>query len=1548
MKKHVFSSAVLIIAMLIMSFFCVQVCAEGDNIIGDGGHIDTGGLFPGLDTGCSITVVHETVDGNVLETWVEKGNAGEEYTFFARAYNGYSVVQIPDNASGVFSSAGDTVTFVYERVFYDYEILADGIKIDEVYSSCVLFAASYRDEILVDAGFTDIDEGNSNTQITFDELGLDLGDADTVKAFILSDTETLRPLAVHRVYEISEKRDAYEFAWSNGNYANVLAQRSNSIRENLKSGWVYDNRGANPIISVERPVSTIQDVSDTEGTAFIREFNRIDSDVIKADYIFKAKGDGVYTEFRDEDGNSAYQVKLVDGMWCVLTPSGDYEEISESNSGSMDPDKFRVLLDFKNGKSKTYINGVYCGEHDLLSDNTVNFRFATDEESNGSYSPMQIEFTANHVLYESFDNFGLDSVYGWETMGNVSVKNCELVLGGKASVKNNFSRSIQSKFAAETYVYRSASENMALTLSSGNTTVFELEAKKGKLLANGMPVYDLTDDMWYRFRIVCDPASAKATVYLNGRVITEQRLYTTEAVDSYTISSESGKTVYDNIQIFELCEHDDYVPAPEKKASLDDYIVFINVCSLWNNDVHTGWACITPYDNSKPVLGYYDEGNPETADWEINYLVNHGVDVQVFCWYNRSAKGALKESGNAAQLHDGYMYSKYGDYMKYVIMLETAATAFNSEQFRNYIVPYWFENYFLDDRYLKIDNKIVLHSWYAGRLSQSNYFGSVEGAQAEMDYLNEVAKSYGFDGMILTCADGSGSTAYQFGFEAKGAYHWDAYDEVTGEGNSGNTYDLNVSNNLAEAKAGQSKGFYHIPTISVGFDCVPWYARPRDPLMSVSDFQKSHDWVKNTYIPTYGTTGTWKDRAVWLSTWNEYGEGTYMIPSGLNGFGYMDVIRNAYTDLSSSHTDVVPTEAQLERITHKYPQYTRKLWRAEYETYDEPSLDYDFGGEFEYEEPVNTVTFRDRTFVESLSGISKYSGATLVFNSDKSVSGTTTNSDPQVYVYDAKNIDVTDIDALRITMQIPEGAKAEVFFSTTADKTLNQTKSLSVTATTGDLCEYIFPFASNSAWTGTLNLLRIDPVSSGTGVEFYIKNVEFIKKSPVKLFINGIDSTSKVPYELFGDRVLFPFDPETSMHYNLFVFHTWNKDNGVLKIEGEGHEIVYTVGKSTFKVDGVTEDLGYTVNTVDGLPLIDIEQLALILDYEVRREGSRIVIVTPEYDMYENMVEGMMLAQQGRWEFDSNDTLGFSVNNGMISLEDGYIHVESNGASLDIQLANAEKYELDTTKFNQLEIRARHDYSSYSSSANGFSLYYLTDKDSSWNEAKSIKGTIRTPSSNGEWITYVLSLPEAVKGEDAWKDTIRSVRFDPFDSIGYMDIDYIRFTYNPNLLTADENNEFENGNAEDETNVEFYSTNGTVTIEADTECDENNVYRVVPSSYSNGYLHFLKEFTFEENTEYKVTFMARAIPDANGVITDMRIGCNMDIDSGIGCGAIVLGTEGEWQTFEGTFTTGTITSPDSTRFRLYGEPVIKGTKLSAYELDNIAISKVVAEETVSE
>lgn len=65
------------------------------------------------------------------------------------------------------------------------------------------------------------------------------------------------------------------------------------------------------------------------------------------------------------------------------------------------------------------------------------------------------------------------------------------------------------------------------------------------------------------------------------------------------------KISLDDIRVNQLVDYEmEAVTIPD---GADDYIIGMNVCSLWRNGEHTGWATITPYEDIRPVLGYYDE-----------------------------------------------------------------------------------------------------------------------------------------------------------------------------------------------------------------------------------------------------------------------------------------------------------------------------------------------------------------------------------------------------------------------------------------------------------------------------------------------------------------------------------------------------------------------------------------------------------------------------------------------------------------------------------------------------------------------------------------------------------------------------------------------------------------------------------------------------------------------------------------------------------------------------------------------------------------------------
>ena len=674
-------------------------------------------------------------------------------------------------------------------------------------------------------------------------------------------------------------------------------------KEGINSGWVFDNRGGHAKLE-NSGATAIGDVSETYGSAFIREFNFIPSGKVVLESAMSALDNGAYVEYRDIQGNPTYQIKIVDGVWSILTKDG-YKSLAVKG-GNM---YFRIEVDLDKGKSLTYINETFCGEHDLLSDNIINLRCGIDEENVGTFVVSQVNIVVNYALYENFDIYGVHPVYGWEKTGTVKRTHNQINLFKDSTLSTSFDE-VTGKVCAETYFIVPGGNDFKIAI--GN--ILDVEGKDLKLVAGGKELYNLTRNMWYRLRVVADTENGTADVLLNGRSVGTVPLKAKEGVSAIAFSSVGNFNI-DNLHVFELHDHADYVPVPTTRANLDDFIVGLNICSLWRNGTHYGWACISAYDEPVPVIGMYDEGNPESADWEIKYMVEHGIDFQAFCWYAESNSTPLKFPSNCEQLHHGYMYSKYSDYMKYCILWEAANAAhFTSGYFRNYVIPYWFENYFLDPRYMTIDNKLVLPIFSAHSLIKEDYFGSVPGVKKEFDYLEQVARSYGFDGVLFFACGSSSDQLAQMGFDGAYAYNW---------GTNGREYDHNVKSITNSAKV---QSMYTIPTISVGFDSIPWHGL-RYGNISVEDFARAQQWVKNEYLPKHSQKYDWADNFMWLSTWNEYGEGTYIMPSGLNGFGYVDVVREAYTDLPKEHEDIVPTPKQKERITHLYPQYAKLLRR---------------------------------------------------------------------------------------------------------------------------------------------------------------------------------------------------------------------------------------------------------------------------------------------------------------------------------------------------------------------------------------------------------------------------------------------------------------------------------------------------------------------------------------------------------------------------------------------------------------------------------------------
>ncbi len=1113
------------------------------------------------------------------------------------------------------------------------------------------------------------------------------------------------------------------------------------------SGWILDNRGGFPKSTAEDGYNVLNDVSDKAGTALIRPINHITEGVITVETSLVTGGNGVSIEFRDNNDCITYKIKLINNSWCIQSADDSFDVILE-NAFSLKSDQFffRITVDLDNKLSYTFINDTFCGSHALLADSVENFRFATDEESKIAVSPGTFLMYANYRIYDDFEKFSPLSVYGWDCGKGVSRQFNEMWIDSDKAKKSFIS--IDDKVAFQCHFKNKFAEKTIISLNCGDKALISVKYENNTLYACGKELYKTRfDDMWHRLKVAADTNTGIADILLNGRSVGKVEFEKGQSFDNVVFESIGGMSNFDHIKLYNEIDHEDYVPAPLSKANLDDYIVGMNICSMWVNGNHFGWGCITPFKEHQPYLGYYDEGNPETADWEIKYMVEHGVDFQAFCWYGGFENGYLKNPGLCDQLHEGYQYAKYSDKMYYIIMWEAAGKVMSMEQFKNVTIPYWFENYFLDDRYLKIDNKIVFYVYSPGSLLSNNIFGSVENTKAAFEYMEEVARSYGFDGIIAVESMGynlhteEAFPAKKMGFDGSVAYHW-----------FGNGYlpEHNISNNICGEEA---KATHFIPTISSGYDSYVWLKKVEDPVRRPvaveEDFYNVCKWVRDDYLPKYKSNNDgWTHKMVLFSTWNEYGEGTFIMPCGVNGFGQLNAINRVFTN-GGSKEDIIPTPSQRRRINHLYPQDLTILRRYGYYVKDQVVYDAQRSIQCVYspaeKQPDGSVYYRATQ------------GRNNIRNSSQ----------------------------LEIVLKGEIGTKVKISFTTPEEFEFSDTKSFTVTIDSEKEKTYYVNTRENYRFGECFKRTReglwyffsivrlkaeaIDCTPSQASslvmgditVRSFVGNGEVAKD--YHLEINGIEQKSDIYPEKFNDKIYFPFDPDTGIDFVINSLISYDRYSETLKISTLDHTVTFKRGESVYILDGKEKELGHKLWFTDGIPMLDFEKLSDDLGFKYEFEGNTLKIECPK-----SCDVDMSMLSDHDFVFSNNLIHGWYC--GEMAIIAGEHHMT---AKTTVATNNPQMYRQGTcfkaSDYNKLKLRIRYCYDS--TEAQSLVVFFTTDKKQRFHGERMIKVPLEVVDTGEQWRDYEVDLTKV----DNWQDTITGLRIDPFFCTGKIEFEYMRF-----------------------------------------------------------------------------------------------------------------------------------------------------------------------------
>ncbi|HQG56669.1 MAG TPA: glycoside hydrolase family 99-like domain-containing protein, partial [Bacteroidales bacterium] len=319
------------------------------------------------------------------------------------------------------------------------------------------------------------------------------------------------------------------------------------------------------------------------------------------------------------------------------------------------------------------------------------------------------------------------------------------------------------------------------------------------------------------------------------------------------------------------------------------------------------------YQPRQPLWGYEPDNDPRVVEKWIDAATDHGVNVFVYDWYWYEG-GPFLESA----LNDGFLKARNNEKMKFYIMWAYHDVRYNYwnvhlyrdnnnilfnakvdwENFR-IIVERVINNYFKRPNYFKINGEPVFSIFSVNKLIES-FGGSVEETRKALDYFRDEVKKAGFPGLHLQWNQGGGSVMTQeaaerfaarikeLGFDSFAMYNMGGFNE---------DYLVYGTNSLKIRE--QLDAILDIPV----FPCVSigWDDTPRFPGKGIKDVVHYHNTPESfaallSKAKRYADTHPEQPKLITINAWNEWVEGSYLLPDMLNGFGYLEAVKEVFID----------------------------------------------------------------------------------------------------------------------------------------------------------------------------------------------------------------------------------------------------------------------------------------------------------------------------------------------------------------------------------------------------------------------------------------------------------------------------------------------------------------------------------------------------------------------------------------------------------------------------------------------------------------------------
>ena len=317
----------------------------------------------------------------------------------------------------------------------------------------------------------------------------------------------------------------------------------------------------------------------------------------------------------------------------------------------------------------------------------------------------------------------------------------------------------------------------------------------------------------------------------------------------------------------------------------------------------------------KPLWGYVNEADPYVMEMEIEAAAAHGINVFIYDWYWYDNRPFLEQC-----LDNGYLKARNNDKVKFYIMWANHSCSMLWDRRQAGLdVKVWdaitdldtfktiadriVNMYFTHPSYYKIDGKPVFQIYLFNKFIAD--IGGVEKAKEAMDYMNNAAIKAGLAGVHW-------QVSYRNNFKSSKAHesfdgtYLDALKQLKFDSSTMYQFAASINMNrpypevLSDAliiwnRYRNESDIPFYPHVSLGWDTNPRFPEFLDNITT----ETTPENIKKAFIEAKKYIDNHPELAVPLITvnsWNEWTECSYLQPDNINGYGYLEALKEVFVD----------------------------------------------------------------------------------------------------------------------------------------------------------------------------------------------------------------------------------------------------------------------------------------------------------------------------------------------------------------------------------------------------------------------------------------------------------------------------------------------------------------------------------------------------------------------------------------------------------------------------------------------------------------------------